>query len=473
MLVIMAIFFTPMVVAILMEKTWLCQKETEKARVLHAINVKGDRSGIPKESLELFDSYILREKDERKPRSRFITLLKDGDLSGIKCGSCGKIFEGWIEIYPAQERVRVYCPYCREEVIWELEPDFVKDVHARKIEDEEYIEDHYDAIVARSKAKGLHLKLAPGTWWKKGTSMFSPGECDKVAKGAFIGKYQIHLIFISLVVLLSIILIPAIVFGMEESTVQVALAIIAGAVFLGIYFITESKYTEFPNLYQILRSYEILYDVTLANQKLGYQMDEKHIEKVLRSKRERRTKASIKEQLDRKGIAVIALDGEDYVAYKLIKGQTVEAKGMAGGALGCFNQGGSIQIHGDVTYSAGSNMCDGELLVYGNVTDIYLGIYMLGGTIIVTGDAGKDVGYWMTGGRILVGGHIEGLGPNAVKAPLDGEDLATLADAGVEAERARRFTKIVAGKVQKLEDLPPEVRELIEAPPDEPAVKDE
>jgi len=79
--------------------------------------------------------------------------------------------------------------------------------------------------------------------------------------------------------------------------------------------------------------------------------------------------------------------------------------GGVGYYCGGFNNGASIEVHGNAGWGIGEAMAEGTIVVHGN-TAWAAGASMRGGTIVVHGDGGPRTGVAQKGGSILVAGSI-------------------------------------------------------------------
>lgn len=79
--------------------------------------------------------------------------------------------------------------------------------------------------------------------------------------------------------------------------------------------------------------------------------------------------------------------------------------GSVGYYCGGFNDGATIEIHGNAGWGLGEAMAAGRIVVHGN-TAWAAGASMRGGTIVIEGDGGPRTGVAMKGGDILVAGSV-------------------------------------------------------------------
>jgi glutamate synthase domain-containing protein 3 len=79
--------------------------------------------------------------------------------------------------------------------------------------------------------------------------------------------------------------------------------------------------------------------------------------------------------------------------------------GSVGYYCGGFNNGATIEIHGNAGWGLGEAMAAGRIVVHGN-TGWAAGASMRGGTIVIRGDGGPRTGVAMKGGDILVAGSV-------------------------------------------------------------------
>ncbi len=79
--------------------------------------------------------------------------------------------------------------------------------------------------------------------------------------------------------------------------------------------------------------------------------------------------------------------------------------GSVGYYCGGFNNGATIEIHGNAGWGLGEAMAAGRIVVHGN-TAWAAGASMRGGTIVIEGDGGPRTGVAMKGGDILVAGSV-------------------------------------------------------------------
>ncbi len=79
--------------------------------------------------------------------------------------------------------------------------------------------------------------------------------------------------------------------------------------------------------------------------------------------------------------------------------------GSVGYYCGGFNNGATLEVHGNAGWGLGEAMASGKILVHGN-TAWAAGASMRGGTIVIEGSGGPRTGVAMKGGDILVAGPV-------------------------------------------------------------------
>lgn len=133
------------------------------------------------------------------------------------------------------------------------------------------------------------------------------------------------------------------------------------------------------------------------------------------------------EESDR--VEVLDANAQRYLGCGMPSGTELSIHGVPGNDLGCFLNGGRIEVFGNAQDQAGNTMNDGEIVVHGRVGDA-TGYAMRGGSvfvregcgwrcginmkefrdrrpaIVIGGDAGDFVGEYMAGGTIVVMGSV-------------------------------------------------------------------
>lgn len=149
-------------------------------------------------------------------------------------------------------------------------------------------------------------------------------------------------------------------------------------------------------------------------------------------------------------VEVLDANAQRYLGCGMPAGTELSIHGVPGNDLGCFLDGGRIEVFGNAQDQAGNTMNDGEIVVHGRVGDAagyamrggsifvregcgwrcginmkefrekrpaiviggdagdFVGEYMAGGTIVVMGNAGVHVGSGMHGGRIFLRNPLDG-----------------------------------------------------------------
>lgn len=98
-----------------------------------------------------------------------------------------------------------------------------------------------------------------------------------------------------------------------------------------------------------------------------------------------------------------------YLGCGMPRGKRLEIHGVPGNDLGCFMEGGSIEVFGNAQDQVANTMDDGEIIIHGRMGDA-CGYGMRGGRILVLGDCGWRVGinmkqYADTFPELVIGGN--------------------------------------------------------------------
>jgi glutamate synthase domain-containing protein 3 len=170
----------------------------------------------------------------------------------------------------------------------------------------------------------------------------------------------------------------------------------------------------------------------------------------------------------------ICIDGSaGYYCGGLIDGAKVEIRGSAGWGVAESMLTGHVRVHGSAGSGAAAAIRGGTVVIHGDAA-ARLGISMKGGDVIVAGNCGYMAGFMAQKGRLIVcgdageafadsmystvcyvGGNIASLGTDAVKAPMDDEDIRALdavlsenlpAESRAKMPATNAFQKIVAGR---------------------------
>jgi glutamate synthase domain-containing protein 3 len=98
-----------------------------------------------------------------------------------------------------------------------------------------------------------------------------------------------------------------------------------------------------------------------------------------------------------------------YLGCGMPRGKRLEIHGVPGNDLGCFMEGGSIEVFGNTQDQVANTMDDGEIIIHGRMGDAG-GYGMRGGRILVRDDCGWRVGinmkqYAETFPELVIGGN--------------------------------------------------------------------
>jgi glutamate synthase domain-containing protein 3 len=141
------------------------------------------------------------------------------------------------------------------------------------------------------------------------------------------------------------------------------------------------------------------------------------------------------------------------VAESMLTGH-VRVHHSAGSGAAAAIRGGTVVIHGDAAARLGISMKGGDVIVAGNC-GYMAGFMAQKGRLIVCGDAGEAFADSMYSTVCYVGGNIASLGTDAVKAPMDQDDIRALdavlsenlpTECRVRIPAPDAFQKIVAGR---------------------------
>jgi len=86
--------------------------------------------------------------------------------------------------------------------------------------------------------------------------------------------------------------------------------------------------------------------------------------------------------------------GQRYIGSAMKKGKKLVLKGIPGNDLGCYMDGGEIEVIGNAQDAIGNTMNDGKITVHGNCGDT-AGYAMRGGQILIKGNGGTRIGIHM------------------------------------------------------------------------------
>lgn len=142
-----------------------------------------------------------------------------------------------------------------------------------------------------------------------------------------------------------------------------------------------------------------------------------------------------------------------YLGCGMRRGKRLEVHGVPGNDMGCYMDGGSIEVFGNAQDQVANTMNDGDIVIHGRVGDA-AGYGMRGGRILVRdgcgwrvgihmkqygdrcpavvigGDAGSFLGEYMAGGIIVLMGHAGAYlatgmhgGVMYLRHPLDERDV--------------------------------------------------
>jgi len=101
--------------------------------------------------------------------------------------------------------------------------------------------------------------------------------------------------------------------------------------------------------------------------------------------------------------------GQRYIGSAMKAGKKLVLHGVPGNDLGCYMDGGEIEVVGNAQDAIGNTMNDGKIVVHGHAGDT-TGYAMRGGQIIIRDNAGCRIGIHMKEymdkiPEIVIGGH--------------------------------------------------------------------
>lgn len=102
-------------------------------------------------------------------------------------------------------------------------------------------------------------------------------------------------------------------------------------------------------------------------------------------------KESLKHDLH---VQVKHVTGQRYIGSAMKAGYHLHLVGTPGNDLGCYMDGGEIEVTGNAQDGTGNTMNDGSIVIHGNCGDA-AGYAMRGGSIYIKGNAGYRVGIHM------------------------------------------------------------------------------
>jgi formylmethanofuran dehydrogenase subunit C len=165
----------------------------------------------------------------------------------------------------------------------------------------------------------------------------------------------------------------------------------------------------------------------------------------------------------------ITIDGNvGYYAGGLGDGPDITVHGFTGWGIGENLMSGSIRVKGSVSQSAAASAHGGMIIVEGDAS-LRAGISLKGGILAIAGDAGHLTGFMAQAGTILIGGNagealgdslyettiyvagsIAGLGADARRTELTGDDVTAVkrlcAKAGFDHIDPQNIAKVTSAR---------------------------
>jgi len=103
----------------------------------------------------------------------------------------------------------------------------------------------------------------------------------------------------------------------------------------------------------------------------------------------------IREELKTKSTLTLeGVCGQRYIGSAMKAGKKLVLKGVPGNDLGCYMDGGEIDVIGNAQDATGNTMNEGKIVIHGNCGDT-AGYAMRGGQILIKGNAGCRIGIHM------------------------------------------------------------------------------